>query len=101
MHPPDALLQSQSPDIKKRFFGLYPRGLLVLRTCGPRMFPRQLKLQKEIASMSIEKEMKPGQQSEGGKPTFAENAMVTIKILAGFALVGTAFWAVEFWISAG
>jgi hypothetical protein len=66
--------------------------------------------------MSIIKGMTPGQQSEGSlaeaevtratdahtprKLTFAENVIVTIKILVGFALLGVALWAVEFWTSA-
>ncbi|MBZ5727491.1 MAG: hypothetical protein LAP87_21150 [Acidobacteriia bacterium] len=65
--------------------------------------------------MSITKRMKPGQQSEGSlaeaevasatdahtppKLTFAENVIVTIKILVAFALVGVALWAVDFWTS--
>jgi hypothetical protein len=66
--------------------------------------------------MNIETGMKPGQGSEGRlaesgadsttdtykqKPTLAGQVITTIKILAGFALVGAALWAVEFWISAG
>jgi hypothetical protein len=34
------------------------------------------------------------------KPTFAGHVIATIKILAGFTLVGVALWAVEFWTSA-
>ena len=34
------------------------------------------------------------------KVTFAENVIVTIKILGGFALLGTALWGIELWISA-
>jgi hypothetical protein len=34
------------------------------------------------------------------KVTFAENVIVTMKILVGFALLGTALWGIELWISA-
>ena len=66
--------------------------------------------------MSIRKEMRLGRQGTGrsagaeiaGAPdvhaprklTFAENLIVTIKILAGFGLLGAALWGIELWTSA-
>jgi hypothetical protein len=70
----------------------------------------------DCKSMSIRKGMKPGQESEDHlaepgvdsttdihtqKLTLAGHVIATIKILAGFALVAVALWAVEFWTSAG
>jgi hypothetical protein len=34
------------------------------------------------------------------KMTFTENVIMTIKVLAGFGLVGAALWAVSLWTSA-
>lgn len=34
------------------------------------------------------------------KVTFAENVIVTIKILVGFALLGAALWRIDLWIAA-
>ena len=34
------------------------------------------------------------------KMTFTENVIMTIKILAGFGLVGAALWAVSLWTAA-
>ena len=65
--------------------------------------------------MSINKEMTPEQgeartaEAEAGvasdahshrKLTFAENIIVTIKVLVGFALLGAALWGIELWIAA-
>ena len=36
---------------------------------------------------------------ESRKPTLAENTIVTIKILAGFGLLGTAIWAIDLWVT--
>ncbi|HVW85665.1 MAG TPA: hypothetical protein VHB50_13340 [Bryobacteraceae bacterium] len=33
------------------------------------------------------------------KLTAAENAILTIKVLAGFGLLGIALWAIELWLS--
>jgi hypothetical protein len=69
----------------------------------------------DCKSMSIGKGMKPRHESEdhlaepkldsttdihSQKLTFAGQVIATIKILSGFALVGVALWAFEFWISA-
>lgn len=32
--------------------------------------------------------------------TFAENAMLTVKVLAGFGLLGAALWVINLWKSA-
>ena len=66
--------------------------------------------------MSMTKGMKPAPQGatrlagaetagvseahEPRKPTLAENVIMTIKVLAGFGLVGAALWAVNLWTSA-
>ena len=66
--------------------------------------------------MSFEKKMKPKHQAgsdavesqvaEGmgaytpRKLTFAENAILTIKVLAGFGLLGAALWGINLWTSA-
>ena len=34
------------------------------------------------------------------KPTFTENVIMTIKVLAAFGLVGAALWAANLWIAA-
>ena len=63
--------------------------------------------------MSIRKESKPGQQGEASsavsedavstnlhaprKMTFAENVILTIKVLAGFGLLGAALWGISLW----
>lgn len=31
------------------------------------------------------------------KPTFIENAVMTVKILAGFGLLGATLWAINLW----
>ena len=33
------------------------------------------------------------------KPTFTENVIMTIKILAGFGFIGAALWAVNLWVA--
>ena len=35
------------------------------------------------------------------KMTFAENVILTIKVLAGFGLLGAALWGISFWKAAG
>lgn len=35
-----------------------------------------------------------------GKMTFAENVVLTIKLLGGFGLAGAALWGLDLWISA-
>jgi hypothetical protein len=61
--------------------------------------------------MVTKKEIKPAQQGETDlaagatnkdvprKLTFAENAILTIKLLVGFALLGTALWQISQWTS--
>jgi hypothetical protein len=62
---------------------------------------------------SMRKEMKPGPRGEtreavaevaGGpdangprKMTFAENVILTIKVLAGFGVLGAALWGIDLW----
>jgi hypothetical protein len=65
--------------------------------------------------MSTKKEMKPGQgetrlaeaEVDGAtevngprKMTFAENVILTIKVLAGFGLLGAALWGLSLWKAA-
>lgn len=67
--------------------------------------------------MSVANRVKTGQRVESRAPeadvssaatneraprkmTFAENAKVTIQVLAGFGLLGAALWGVELWTSA-
>ena len=65
--------------------------------------------------MSFTKGTKPAQQSAARLPeaetagaseahaprklTLAENAIMTIKVLAGFGLLGVALWAMSLWTS--
>ena len=35
------------------------------------------------------------------KLTFAENAILTVKVLAGFGLMGAALWGISLWNNAG
>jgi hypothetical protein len=65
--------------------------------------------------MSMRKGMKPGQgetrlaeaEVDGAtevyrprKMTFAENVILTIKVLAGFGLLGAALWGISLWNAA-
>ncbi|HEY1341385.1 MAG TPA: hypothetical protein VGF59_27935 [Bryobacteraceae bacterium] len=57
--------------------------------------------------MSIEKNMMPepdpGTATDAHAPrklTFAQNVILTIKVLAGFGLLGVALWAVKLWTAA-
>ena len=63
-----------------------------------------MSIEKGIKLQSENVRVEPGVASTTDahtqKPTFAEQAIVTIKILAGFGLMGAALWAIEFWISA-
>jgi hypothetical protein len=47
---------------------------------------------------SMEANDERGQPSR--KMTFAENAILTLKVLAGFGLLGAVLWGVNFWTSA-
>lgn len=65
--------------------------------------------------MNIRKKIKPGQtgetcsvvgESAGGgdlyaprKMTFAENVILTIKVLAGFGFLGGALWGISLWVT--
>lgn len=65
--------------------------------------------------MDVRKRIKPGQKGEtcpvmgesaGGdglyaprKMTFAENVILTIKVLAGFAFLGGALWGISLWVT--
>jgi hypothetical protein len=71
-----------------------------------------LRIEKEIVEMSIRPDTESGHQrdvpvtqSEAGstevrtprKPTFIQNAIMTVKILAGFGLLGATLWAINLW----
>lgn len=43
----------------------------------------------------------PTEASTRRKVTLAENVILTIKVLVGFALAGAALWAVDIWALAG
>ncbi len=56
--------------------------------------------------MSIRKEIKPVDEPETTgshaprKMTFAENVILTIKVLMGFGLMGAALWGINLWKAA-
>jgi hypothetical protein len=50
--------------------------------------------------MEENKEMETAEPTALRKLTFAENAILTIKVLAGFAVLGAVLWGVNLWTSA-
>jgi hypothetical protein len=112
-----ALTSNRDLLTKGAFFRAGLRGLRV--PCAESLrarFRHNFISKGDCKSMSTGKVMKHGQESEDHlaepevdtatdvdthKPTFADQLILTTKILAGFGLVGVALWAAELWISAG
>ena len=79
-------------------------------------FLRPIDIQRRLQAMRIRTGNKPGQRDETGspeaegtgsadahvarKPTFGENVILTIKVLAGFGLLGLVLWGIEVWMAA-
>jgi hypothetical protein len=99
----DVRLRSQSPNTRHNL----SRNCVPMRRHRARLhrFRNNYESKEEIAVMKIREEMKPvqGDKTESHAPrkmTFTENLMLTVKVLAGFGLLGAALWGLNLWTAA-